>query len=487
VNLGLSSNQFKLIIQKRFGPFLGTQFLGACNDNLFKFAVTLLITYQWHVSWLPPALAGLAIGAIFILPFLLFSAFSGLLADHFNKTRILQTVKLVELGIMGVAYYGFNHRSALLLLFCIFLMGLHSTLFGPAKYAYLPSHIHREELMGANAVVEAGTFLAILMGNLIGGILISNQLSISTFINFSLPEQFVAFCCLGLSVAGLVISLFIPDSPLAPVVGEPTPQIDLKEYLLRGLNPWKQTIHSLRQSEQTEGMGAALYGISWMWFYGAVFLSLFPSFSKDLLHGNSDVASLLLVVFSIGIGIGSLLCNSLRDPQYELSLVFLGLFGMTIFTLDLAFIVNTQAYGGSLFEVKVPAYLTHIAALPLITLNDFLFNPGNLHVLVDLGFLSAFIGIFSVPLYTFIQTHSPSDKISQTVAANNILNSAFMICSALLVGTILTLGLTIAQVFLLLGLSNIPFLILLDFKLPVLKIHFFKWIQKIIVNFKNPF
>ncbi len=487
MNLDRSTNQFKLITQKRFGPFFATQFLGACNDNLFKFAVTLLITYQWHVDWLPPALAGLVIGALFILPFLLFSAFSGLLADHFNKTRILQTVKALEIAIMGVAYYGFIYHFAALLLFCIFLMGLHSTLFGPAKYAYLPEHIKRDELMGANAVVEAGTFLAILMGNLTGGILVSNQLLISSFTNFSPPEQFVAFLCLGLSGLGLIISLFITNSPAARLVDEAAHQSDAKDYLLQGLNPWRQTIQNLRESEQTPGMSAALYGISWMWFYGAVFLSLFPSFTKELLHGNANVASLLLVVFSIGIGVGSLLCNSLKDPQYELSLVFLGLFGMTIFTLDLAFTVNSQAYGGSLFDVKAPAFLTHIAALPLVSIQEFLFKSGSSHVLIDIGFLSAFIGIFSVPLYTFIQTHSPSNRCAQTVAANNILNAAFMICSALLVGIILSLGLTIAQVFLLLGLSNVAFLVLLAFKLPDLKTHFFNWTKKIIINFKNPF
>ena len=175
MNTPQPQDQFSLLIERRFLPFFSTQFLGAFNDNLFKFAITLLITYQWQVSWLSPSLAGLVIGAVFILPFVLFSAVSGQLADHFDKTRILQWVKVLEVLIMSIAFLGFYVHSPILLLFCIFLMGLHSTLFGPAKYAYLPERFNADELLGANALVEAGTFLAILLGNLLGGLLITTD------------------------------------------------------------------------------------------------------------------------------------------------------------------------------------------------------------------------------------------------------------------------------------------------------------------------
>ena len=486
MNLESNHDQFKLITQKRFGPFFGTQFLGACNDNLYKFAVTLLITYQWRVDWLPSSLAGLVIGAVFILPFVVFSAFSGLLADHYNKTRILQGVKVLEIVIMSIAYFGLSQHFPTVLLVCIFLMGLHSTIFGPAKYAYLPVHISKAELMGANALVEAGTFLAILLGNLLGGVLISNQSGIASFMKFSFPEQSVALFCILLSITGLLISLFIPNSKSNSTFSQ-FKSIDSENNLLKGLNPWTQTLNSLRQSHQIAGMSTALYGISWMWFYGAVFLSLFPSFSKDLLHGNSDVASMLLVVFSIGIGIGSLLCNSLKHPIYELSLVFLGLIGMTIFTIDLAFTVNAKAYADTLFKLQPSSQLLNIASQPLVSITVFLSRSGSFHILMDLGFLSAFIGIFSVPLYTFIQTYSPSDECAQTIAANNILNALFMISSAVIVGVLLSIGLTIAQVFLLLGASNIVCIFFLARGLPGLQNHFFDWVKNFIVNFKNPF
>ena len=196
---------------------------------------------------------------------------------------------------------------------------------------------------------------------------------------------------------------------------------------------------------------------------------------------------MLLVVFSIGIGIGSLLCNSLKHPIYELSLVFLGLIGMTIFTIDLAFTVNTQAYADNLFRLQPPSQLLNIASQPLVSITVFLSRSGNFHVLMDLGFLSAFIGIFSVPLYTFIQTYSPSDQCAQTIAANNILNALFMIGSAVIVGVLLSIGLTIAQVFLLLGVSNIICIFFLAKGLPDLQNHFFAWVKNLIVNFKNPF
>ena len=198
------SNQFALLGQRRFGPFFWTQFAGAANDNLFKFAFTVMVTYQLQLGWMPPAMAGLVIGALFILPFLLFSATAGQIADKFDKTRVIRFVKTLEIAIMVIAVWGFVRADAVVLLACVFLMGLHSTLFGPVKFAYLPQHLSERELTGGNGMVEMGTFVAILLGQVAGGLLIA------------MPEvgpHYVAFGCLGLALLGRVSAQMVPPSP----------------------------------------------------------------------------------------------------------------------------------------------------------------------------------------------------------------------------------------------------------------------------------
>src|SRR3954465_15098486 len=197
-------NQFALLGQRRFAPFFWTQFSGAANDNLFKFAFTVMVTYQLQIGWLPPALAGLAIGALFILPFLLFSATSGQLADKYDKRSLILFVKWLEIGIMAVAALGFFTTNVAILLACTFLMGVHSALFGPVKFAYLPQHLGERELTGGNGMVEMGTFVAILLGNVAGGLLVA------------VPEvgaHWVGLCCIVLAVLGRLVAQWIPASP----------------------------------------------------------------------------------------------------------------------------------------------------------------------------------------------------------------------------------------------------------------------------------
>lgn len=474
-------DQFTLFQDRQFWPFFSTQFLGALNDNLFKFSITLLITYQWSVVWLPPALAGLVIGALFILPFVLFSALSGQFADLFNKTKILRSVKFLEVAIMCFAALGFYVHSPLLLLFCVFLMGLHSTLFGPAKYAYLPERFESQALLGANALVEAGTFLAILLGNLLGGLLLTS----TYFVQSNHSE--VSWVCVSLALIGLVFSWWIPTHPNEEPFAQAPGALPPLESICFEWNPFKQTLQNLREAASIPGMRAALFGISWMWFYGAIFLSLFPSFSKDLLNGNAGVASLLLFIFSLGIGAGALLCTTLKHPDYELGLVFLGLIGMSLFTLDLAYSVNLQAYASPLLAHQDPTAFSRGVNVPLLTIVGFLSKSGSFRVLADLFLLSAFTGIFSVPLYTFIQAYSPPERCAQTIAANNILNALFMIASALIVGLLLFLGLSIPQIFLTLALANIFTLVYLGVQLPAFQTHFIGSVRAWIRDFKNPF
>ena len=409
------SSQYALLRQRRFLPFFGVQFLGAANDNLFKFAFTVLVTYQLQLQWLPPSQAGLVIGALFILPFLLFSATSGQLADKLDKARLMRWIKAAEIGIMGLAAGGFVAGNAALLLACVFLMGLHSTLFGPVKYAYLPQHLQPQELTGGNGLVEMGTFVAILLGNLAGGLLIAMPGS---------GGAWTAMACVALAVAGWALSWAVP----------PTPATD--PGLRVNWNPFTETWRNLRLAYGQVAVFRSLLGISWMWFFGAVFLSQFPAFARDVLHGDAQVASLLLVVFSLGIGAGSLWCERLSRHQVEIGLVPLGAIGMSVFALDLYFASRA------------------LPAVPVQTLAQFVAVPAHWRVMVDLALMSLCAGLFSVPMYALIQLRCPPTHRSRIIAANNILNALFIIASALIAGSLLAAGLSIPQVFGVVALLN---------------------------------
>ena len=412
---GEHPNQFALLGQRRFAPFFWVQFLGAGNDNVFKFAFTVMVTYQLQLAWLPPAMAGLVIGALFILPFLLFSATSGQLADKFEKGRLIRFVKSFEIAIMLLAGWGFIAQNVPVLLACVFLMGLHSTLFGPVKFAYLPQHLSERELTGGNGMVEMGTFVAILLGNVAGGLLIA------------LPEtgaRYTALACLGLAVLGRVLAQVVPASPAT----DPGLKINW--------NPFTETWRNLKLAHGNIVVFRSLLGISWMWFFGAVFLSQFPAFAKEVLHGNEQVASLLLVVFSVGIGVGALLCEMLSKRHVEIGLVPLGAIGMSVFSIDLYFAARS------------------LPPADALTIAQFLAAPAHWRVLADLFGLSLFAGIYSVPMYALIQLRSQPTHRARIIAANNILNALFMIVSSLGVGVLLGAGFSIPQVFGIVGVLN---------------------------------
>ena len=410
-------NQFALLRQRRFAPFFWTQFLGAGNDNLFKFALTVMVTYQVRIEWLAPAQAGLVIGALFILPFVLFSATSGQLADKFAKERVIRAVKSLEIAVMALAAWAFWVESVPVLLACVFLMGLHSALFGPVKFAYLPQHLSERELTGGNGMVEMGTFVAILVGSVIGGLLIA------------VPEVgrlWVAVACLGVALLGRASAQFVPASPATD------------PGLLVDWNPVTQTWRNLALARRDPVVFRSLLGISWMWFFGAVFLSQFPAFTKEVMGGDEHVASLLLVVFSVGIGTGSLLCEKLSRRHVEIGLVPFGAIGMSVFAVDLYFASRGTA--------PAPAALLGAA--------EFLREPAHWRVLADLGLLALSAGLYSVPMYALIQLRSPPTHRARIIAANNILNALFMIASALLAGALLAAGLSVPQVFLATALLN---------------------------------
>jgi len=443
---GEHPNQFALLRQRRFAPFFWTQFAGAANDNLFKFAFTVMVTYQLSVSWLEPSMAGLVIGALFILPFLLFSATSGQLTDKFDKTVMIRFVKNLEIGIMLLAAYGFYADQVAVLLACTFLMGLHSTLFGPVKFALLPQVLSERELTGGNGMVEMGTFVAILAGNIVGGLLVAIP---------DIGHQTVAISCVLMAIVGRLVAGYIPKAPAT----DPSLRVNW--------NPVSETWRNLKLAHGNLVVFRSLLGISWMWFFGAVFLSQFPSLAKEVLHGDANVASLLLVVFSIGIGTGSLLCEMLSRRHVEIGLVPVGAIGMSVFAIDLYFASSGLPPSA---VMGIGAFMSHSA---------------HWRVMADLALLSLFAGLYSVPMYALIQLRSQPTHRARIIAANNILNALFMIASSVIAGALLKSGFTIPQIFLLTGLANAVVAFYIFMLVPEYLLRFVAWVaSRFVYRFK---
>ncbi len=409
------SGQFSLLKARRFAPFFSTQFLGAFNDNLFKNALVVLLTFQ-AANWTsldPGILANLAAG-IFILPFFIFSATAGQLADKYDKALLSRLVKLLEVVIMLLAGLGFAMHSLPVLLGALFLLGCHSTLFGPVKYAILPQHLHEDELVGGNALVEAGTFVAILMGTLAGGLLAGAG-----------HPLWVALAGLLVAVAGYLASRGIPTAPA------PEPGLRINP------NPLTETWRNVGFARENRTVFLSILGISWFWLYGALFLAQFPAYAMKVLGGGESAVTLLLATFTIGIGLGSLLCERLSAKQVEIGLVPFGSIGLTLFGLDLAF--------------ASPASLP--VGTPLAFL-DLLAAPGMVRVLLALFMLGVFGGFFIVPLYALVQLRSAPGHRARIIAANNILNALFMVAGALGAAALLGAGLSIPKLFMLAALIN---------------------------------
>ncbi|RMW97873.1 MFS transporter [Allofranklinella schreckenbergeri] len=435
-------SQFKLLAQPRFAPFFWTQFTGAANDNLFKFALTVMVTYQMHLDWLPHEMAGLVIGAVFILPFLLFSATAGQLADKYPHHRLIGYLKQWEVGLMLIAAVGFWLGSPALLLGCVFGMGLQSTFFGPVKYAYLPQQLHPSELTGGNGMVEMGTFVAIVLGSLAGGVLIGLTGDAPSAAGVSgaagagsaggdvlhaywLGHVSVAAACLALALLGYWVSRAIPAAPAT----DPGLRINW--------NPISEVWSNLKLAHGNTVVFRSVLGASWMWFIGSVLMSQFPVIAKDVLHGSPNVAPLLLAVFAAGIGTGSLLCEALSRKQIEIGLVPVGAIGMSVFLADLY--LATRSLPAPAAPLSVPQFLALGA---------------NWRVMADLFLLCLFTGLYSVPMYALIQARSQPTHRARIIAANNILNALFIIASALITAALLHLGLEIADIFLTLAIAN---------------------------------
>lgn len=431
------SSQFSLLKASRFGPFFATQFLGAFNDNLFKNALLVLLTFQ-AAQWTtlkPELLANLAAG-IFILPFFLFSATSGQLADKVDRARLARTVKVLEIGIVLVAGTGFWLHSLNVLLGALFLLGLHSTLFGPVKYAILPQHLAEDELVGGNALVEAGTFVAILLGTLVGGLLAGMEGG----------KAWISAGCLLTALAGYATSRRIPSAPA------PEPGLRINP------NPITETWRNIGFARENRTVFLSILGISWFWLLGALLLAQFPAYAKNVLGGTESSVTLLLGTFTLGIGTGSLLCERLSAKQVEIGLVPFGSIGLTVFCLDLAFVTPAGSSGAPL------------GILPLLAAG------GTLHVLADLFAIGLFGGFFIVPLYALMQIRSSLNHRARIIAANNIVNALFMVVGALVAAGLLLYGLSIPALFGIAALFNAIVAVYIYTLVPEFLLRFVIWI-----------
>jgi 1-acyl-sn-glycerol-3-phosphate acyltransferase len=431
------SSQFKLLSQRRFAPFFWTQFLGAANDNIFKVAFTVLVTFkaaQW--GGVEPDRAAFLIGAIFILPFVFLSATSGQLADKFEKGRIMRLVKSLEIAIMALAAVGFLYQLPYVLYACVFFMGLHSTLFGPVKFAYLPQHLGDQELTGGNGLVEMGTFVAILIGSIVG-----------TTLGGMAQAGVTAIAAIGLvvAVAGRICAGFIPNTPASA----PDLQINW--------NPITETWRNLLIAKRNRTVFLSLLGISWLWFVGAIFLTSFTPYAKNTIGGNESVVTVLLATFSIGIAIGSMLCEKLSGPKVEIGLVPFGSIGMSVFAADLYF--ASKGLGGS--SIGAAAFVA---------------DSRHWRVLFDLFCLAMFSGFYSVPLYALIQSRCEPTYRARIVGANNILNALFMIAASVIAGALLAAKFTIPQLFLVTAILNALVAIYIYTLVPEFLMRFVTWL-----------
>ena len=380
-------SQFGLLRTRRFAPFFVTQTLGAFNDNVFKNALMILVAFgigglsSGDVNLLVNLAAGL-----FILPFFLLSATAGQLADKLEMSRLIRAFKLLEIGIMLLGAVALSLRSVPFLLAVLCLMGVQSALFGPVKYAILPQHLRAGELIGGNALVEAATFLAILLGTLLGGWLIAQGQG----------TAWVGAIVVAVALLGYGASRSIP--PTRPT--DPGLRINW--------NPITETVRNIGFMRRQPVVFLSVLGISWFWFYGATFLAQLPNYTKLVLGGDETVVTLLLTVFSFGVGGGSLLCERLSGRQVEIGLVPLGSIGLTLFGIDLYFTRSGEAGVASL----------NAAA--------FLAQAGGWRVAVDLLMLGVFGGLYIVPLYALIQTRCEPSHRSRVIAGNNILNALFL-------------------------------------------------------------
>ncbi|HKP55760.1 MAG TPA: MFS transporter [Polyangiales bacterium] len=431
-------SQTKLLVRKGFLALFATQLLSAFNDNFLKNAVVIWISAtRAQLFGLSPEVMISLCSGVFIVPFFLFSATAGQLADRYEKPRLIRYIKLAEIGILALATLGFLRADLTLLMAAIFLLGVHSTFLGPIKYSILPQMVAPDELVAGNALVEMGTFLAILAGTIGGGLLVL----------LDRGPLLVGGAGMFWAALGYLASRRIPR--LAPVAPE----------LRLNWSPIGPTLEILRITGKTRAVFLSALGISWFWFFGASFLSVLPTYARVTLGAHEHVVTLFLAVFCVGIAIGSLFCEKVSGKNLELGLVPFGSIGMTLFTLDLYFVGAPEHAAGVALEV-----------------GGFIHSPHALRILVDLFGIALFGGFYTVPLYTLIQQRAEPAERSRVVAGNNILNAIFMVAASLLLAFLFGREISVPHIFLITAGLNALVAIYIYSLLPEFLLRFIAWI-----------
>ncbi|MBD8637510.1 MULTISPECIES: MFS transporter [unclassified Stenotrophomonas] len=431
-------SQFNLLRQRRFLPFFIVQSLGAFNDNVYRQAIIGLLFYL-GVSADERSLYTTLAPAIFILPYFLFSALAGQIADKLEKSRLIVITTTMEIVIMTLAAAGFLTQSMPVLLVALFCTGLQSTLFGPVKYSVLPSVLKPEELTGGNGLVEMGTSMSILTGMIVGGLIFTLAGSHGPVV--------AATAVIALAVCGNLCARMIPKVD----AGDPTLKINW--------NPLPESLAVLRMAKKQKAVRNAILGVSWFWFVGTVLTSQLPTYAVTNLGGEPTLYIFALALFSVGTGVGSLLCEKLSGRRVEIGLVPLGAFGMTAFLLDLYFARAGEATAEGLSVIQ------------------FVQQAGSTRIIIDLLGIGLFTGFFVVPLFALIQSRTPKSEMSRVFAALNIQNSGFIVAAAGVGLAAHAAGITIPQLFLALGVANALVAIYIFTIVPEFLMRFLSWLM----------
>lgn len=413
----MHGSQYLLLTRRRFLPIFLTQFLGAFNDNLLRSGLVVLIAYSAQRGIelpLKPEVMVTICSALLVVPFLLFSAIAGPLADKYEKSRLVQITKAAEVGIMAVAMYGFATENIYLLMVMLFISGTHSTFFGPMKYSILPDHLRDSELLAGNGLIAGGSYLAILLGLICGGLLVEME------------GNLIGIAAVGVACAGLIASLCIPPStPASP-------------HMHISLNLWRGTANIVRYAYQSRPLFLSILGLSWFLLVGSVFMAQFPNYAQAVVRGNNEVYTLFLTVFSIGIAAGSVLCDRLLRGEISARYTPMAALGVSVFTLVMLWATPPPSHGGLL---DVHAFLTS--------------DPRHLLVLAMMLLVAICGGIYMVPLYAILQSRSEAGYRSRVIAASNIFDSLFMTSAAIISTILLSLGMSVTGLFLALAVANL--------------------------------
>lgn len=444
----MNKNQFDLLKTPRFLPLFITQFLGAFNDNVFKNAFVILITYRLaKMAGLNAQVLVTFAAGVFIFPFFPLSATAGQLADKYEKSQFISILKFVEILLMLLAALGFYLGNISILMLVLGALGVQATFFGPLKYAILPDHLHEDELIAGNGLIEAGTFLAILFGTILGGVLILHPHG----------EFLISIVVFTVAIGGLLSSFFIPKT-------QSNPQLNIRYNIV------KETFQLLRYSKDRPDIFLSILGISWFWLIGATFLAELPVFAKDVLGANQSIVTFFLALFSIGIGIGSLLCNRLLKGKVYATYVPLGAIGITLFTVDL---------------YVATSHITVLSSNALLGLGQLLHTFTMWRITFDLLLIAICGGLYTVPLYAILQHRSEKEHRARVIASNNVMNALFMVFAATATMLMLKIGFSVTAVFLTVAIANGAVAIYICKLLPDIVVKaFFRWLLTILYRVK---